>query len=165
MGQIKKQKKIYSRPKKPYDTARFQKEDAFMKNFGLRRKKEIWRAESVLRNFRIRAKELLASPNEKKETELFSKLNKMGITVEKLDDILGIRVENILSRRLQSVICTKKIAGTPFEARQLIVHGHVLIDGKRMFYPGLIVTRDMESVIGLDERTKTRLISKEEKTE
>jgi small subunit ribosomal protein S4 len=163
MGQIKKQKKRYSRPKRPYDRSRFQKEKILLKSFGLRRKKEIWTAESVIRNFRKRAKEILASSNEKKKVELFSKLNNMGMKVDKLDDILEIRAETILSRRLQSIVYSKGLARTPREARQMIVHGHVLINGKRVFYPGFIVTTDMESAIALDEGARNRAIANSNK--
>ena len=134
-----------------------------IKSFGLRRKKQIWSAEEMLRNFRRRAKELLAKPNEKNQGELFKKLNDIGVKIDKIDDILEIKAENILSRRLQSVVCSKKLAGTPGEARQLIVHGHVLVNGRRVKYPGMLVTTDIENAIELDEKTRNRIISTESK--
>jgi len=164
IGQIKKQKKTYSRPKRPYDKARFAKEKVLSKSFGLRKKMHIWKAEEMLRNFRRRAKEILAKPDEKTQAELFSKLNNMGIKIDKIDDILEIKPENILSRRLQSVICSKGIAKTPGEARQLIAHGHILIDGRRAKYPGLIVTKDIEPLIELDAKMKNRALASEAKS-
>ena len=44
MGHPKKQKKKYERPRKPYDKVRIEKEKNILHEFGLRRKKEIWRA-------------------------------------------------------------------------------------------------------------------------
>src|SRR3989338_1726955 len=104
MGQPKKKRKQVKRPKRPYDKERFVKEEKIMKEFGLRRKRELWKAESLLRNFRRRARELLANPDEKKQKELFERLKKMGFAAEKLDDVLLLKLENILSRRLQTVV-------------------------------------------------------------
>ena len=67
MGQPKKFKKKYARPKKPYDRERIETERKIRENYGLRRKKEIWRAEAIVRDFRRRARELQAKTNEQEE--------------------------------------------------------------------------------------------------
>ena len=50
-----------------------------MKKFGLRRKREIWKAESILRNFRRRAREIAASGKKEEEKILLEKLNRVGL--------------------------------------------------------------------------------------
>jgi len=151
MGHPKKQRRKHETPKKPWDKARIEHEQHLLKNYGLRRKKELWRAESVLRDFRRRARELQAHRSEAAEKTLLERLNAMGIPCEMLDDLLEVRVEDILSRRLQSFIRRKGIARTPLHARQFIVHGKVRIAGRKILWPSYIVLKKDESAIALDE--------------
>ena len=150
MGHPKKFKKKYERPKKPYDKARIESERKVLDNFGLRRKKEIWRAESIIRDFRRRARALQAKANEKSEKELIEHLNKIGISCKRLDDVLQITLEDILARRLQTIIFKKGLANSMKHSRQLIVHGHVTVENKKMFWPSYIVEKIMEDKISLN---------------
>ncbi len=159
MGHPRRYKKKYERPKKPWDKARLDKEKKIKEDFGLRRKKELWRAESIVRDFRRRARELQAKKDETKEKELLSKLNALGIHCSKLDNVLNLSTEDILSRRLQTVICKKGLANTPRQARQFIVHGHILIDERRIFWPSYLVEKDNEGKISLSPAMAAKIIS------
>ena len=159
MGHPKKSRKILKRPKRPYDKERITREKKVLKEFGLRRKKEIWRAESLLRDFRRRARELLAKPDEKKQKELFDRLNKLGFSVQSLDNVLSLKLESVLSRRLQTVVYKRGLAKTLKEARQMIVHRHVLINDKKVWYPNYLVQVDEESNVHLDEKMKSVKLS------
>lgn len=66
-----------------------------------------------------------------------------------LDRILSLDVRAILERRLQTVVYRLGLAKSIHHARQLIVHGHVLVDGRRVTSPGFLVTRELESKISL----------------
>jgi small subunit ribosomal protein S4 len=154
MGHPKKQRRKYESPKRPYDKARIEKERKIEQDFGLKRKREIWHAESILRNFRRRARELQAQKDEKLEKELLQKLNKLGINVSTVDDVLGIKLENILSRRLQTVVYKKGFANTTRQARQLIVHGHVYIDDRRILWPSYLVQTGEEDKIKVSPKIK-----------
>ncbi|MDI6721031.1 MAG: 30S ribosomal protein S4 [Candidatus Aenigmarchaeota archaeon] len=154
MGHPKKQRRKYETPKRPYDKVRIEREKAVKENFGLRRKKEIWRAESILRNFRRRARELLARRNEKEEKMLLETLRNMGIICENLDDVLEINLDNILSRRLQTVVYKKGLANTARHARQLVVHGNVFVSGRKVLYPSYIVKKAEEDKIILSPKIK-----------
>ena len=81
---------------------------------------------------------------------VIKKLTKMGILPENatLDDILNLTVEDFLERRLQTLVYRQGLANTIKQARQMIVHGHIAIDGKRVTAPGYIVEKDEESKIG-----------------
>src|SRR5579875_664419 len=46
---------------------------------------------------------------------------------------------DLLERRLDAVIYRMKFAITPFAARQLVSHGHVLVNGKRVNIPSYLV--------------------------
>ncbi|MEM5794393.1 MAG: 30S ribosomal protein S4 [Candidatus Aenigmatarchaeota archaeon] len=146
---MKRQRKKYEVPRRPWDKERIEKEKKMMKDYGLKRKKELWRAEAILRKYRRIARDLAAKKDKEKEKELIKKLNSLGLLDEKasLDDVLSLTVENILERRLQTVIFRKGLANTIKHARQLIVHGHVFVNGRKVLYPSYIVRRGEEEKI------------------
>ena len=143
------QHKKYEKPLRPWDRTRLEAEKKIKQNYGLRRKKEIWRAESILRNYRRQARNLAAKKDKEKEKVLIDKLVKIGLLnpTADLDDVLALTVEKLLERRLQTLTFKKGIARTAKQARQLIVHGHVAIDGRRVRWPGTIVPISEESKI------------------
>jgi len=146
---LRKIKKKLKKPRAPWDKERINKENELMKAYGLRRKREIWKAESSLRSFRGRARDLAAKKDKDQEKVLLEKLHKMGLLGKdaSLDDVLGLTVEKILDRRLQTFVFKSKLANTPKQARQLITHGHIAVEGRRTIYPSFIVTRDLEDQI------------------
>lgn len=158
MGDIKKRRKLFSRPKRLFDRNRMDEENVLVKKYGLKNKREIWKAKSVVSNFRRRAKDLIGKDIERQQT-FFSKLNKIGMNVNDISDVLALTEENIFERRLQTFVFKKKLAHTPKEARQLIVHKNVLVDGNVVNIPSFVVTKDFEDKISL----KIRKIKKVEK--
>lgn len=146
---MRKLRKKLKKPKSPWDKERMDREDGLMKMYGIRRKREIWSAESILRSFRRRARELAAKKDKAEEKILLEKLYKMGILNKDaiLDDVLGLTLENILDRRLQTFVFKNNLAHTPNQARQLVTHGHVTVDGRKIVYPAFFVTRDLEKKI------------------
>jgi small subunit ribosomal protein S4 len=134
---MKRQKKKYEKPLRPWDRTRLEAEKKIKQNYGLRRKKEIWRAESILRNYRRLARNLAAKKDKEKEKILLDKLVKIGLLnpTADLDDVLALTVENLLDRRLQTLTYRKGISKTAKQARQLIVHGHIAINGRRVRWP------------------------------
>jgi len=150
-------RKKFKKPRLPWDTERIKSERSVIKEYGLRKKKEILLAEAVLRSFRHRARELIAVKNPEAEKVLMNKLLKLGILTEKgagLDDVLTMTIKNILERRLQTIIFRKGFGKTPKQARQLIVHGKVRIDNRRVKYPSLIVPIGDEGKIEADKLGK-----------
>jgi len=146
---MKKQRRKYEKPKKPWDKERIDREKEVIKTFGLRRKREIWKSEALLRKYRRLARELAAKRDKEKEKVLIDKLVKMGLLAKKsgLDDVLGLTVENILERRIQTVVFRKGLANTPKQARQFIVHGKVKIADRKIFYPSYLVPVEEENKI------------------
>lgn len=149
-------RKKFKRPRVPWDSATIEEQKGVLREYGLRRKKEIWIAQEMLRNFRRRARELIAERDEEKTEALLDKLVKLGLLKkgQGLDDVLALTVNNILDRRLQTVVFRKGTAGTVKQARQHITHGHVAIGGRRTAFPSYIVQADEESKITL-QKTKT----------
>lgn len=161
---MKRQKKKYEKPLRPWDRTRLEAERKIKQTYGLRRKKEIWRAESILRNYRRLARNLAAKKDKEKEKILLDKLVKTGLLnpTADLDDVLALTVENLLDRRLQTLTYRKGISKTAKQARQLIVHGHIAINGRRVRWPGTLVTISDESGIkfygkevGVKDETKS----------
>jgi len=146
---MKRERKAYKTPTKGWSKQRIEKEREIVKAFGLRKKREIWRFETLLRKFRRLARELAAKGDKEKEKVLLEKMIKLGFLDEgaTLDDVLGLTLENILERRLQTVVFRKGFANTPRQARQFIVHGHVKIGDRKVTYPSYIVQKNEEGRI------------------
>ncbi len=147
-------KKKYESPKKPWDKQRIEEEKKLLKEYGLRRKREIWKAEAILRKYRRIARELIGKGDEEKAKVLIEKLKRLGILEgnASLDDVLGLTVENILERRLQTILYRKGLAATPKQARQFIVHGHIKINGRKVIWPSYLVLKDEEDKIEVNEK-------------
>lgn len=150
---MKRKHKIYSKPKRPFDKARIEEEAKIKKDFGLKNKKEIWRADSKIRSFREKAKKLIRE-DEKSQQLLFEKLKKMGFEVNSIADVLSLDKKDYLRRRLQTIVAKKRIASTIKSARQLITHKKIEINGKVVNSPSYIVPIDLEKTIELKQKEK-----------
>ncbi len=151
MGDIKRKPNLYSRPKKAFDSARIAEEKGIVLKFGLKNKKEIWKASAKVKNLRSRAKKLISKSDQDKE-EFFTKLNGMGLEVKNIADVLALKTENWLNRRLQTFVFKKGLANTPNQARQFITHKNVFVDGKVVNVPSFFVTKELENKISIKER-------------
>jgi len=122
--------------------------------FGLKNKRELWKAHTELSRIRNQARSLLALTQEvrnKKEPTLMRSLARIGLVKENstLDDVLNLKVTDLLSRRLQTVIQKKVNIKSPYTARQAVVHGHVMIGDRVVTVPSYTVKVDEESEIRL----------------
>jgi small subunit ribosomal protein S4 len=155
MGKPKFSRKKYETPNHPWKEERIKAENELVKKYGLKNKREIWKAETALRKYRGQARELLAKvesddPQTKKEiNQLLTHLTRFNILPlnSTLDDVLALETEAILARRLQTITYLKGLSNTSNQARQLISHGHIAIDGRRINVPGYKVTKDEENKI------------------
>lgn len=155
MGDPRRLKKRYETPSHPWEDERIKRENELMKKYGLKNKREIWKAETLLRKYRAQARKLLAKvgsedPVYKRQVEqLMNHLIRMNLVKPgaTLDDCLTLTVEDILKRRLQTIVYLKGLAVTPKQARQLIVHGHIAIGGRRITVPSYMVRINEEKDI------------------
>lgn len=152
MGDPRKPRKKWEGPYHPWRREVLAEEMKLMGEYGLRNKRELWIAKTYIRRFRHRARKLLSIPPEVRRVEeksLISRLASLGLLKPDatLDDILDLRVEDILERRLQTVVFRKGLARSIHQARQLIVHGHVAIKGRRIRSPGYLVTLEEEQYV------------------
>ena len=154
MGDPKKARKQYSRPRSPWRADQLAQELYLLGTYGLRNKRELWKAETQLSSVRKQARTLLAATRvvrEREEKKLLDSLRKKGLIREEatLDDILSLTVEDMLARRLQSMVFKKGMALSSLHARQLIVHGHVAVGNRIITVPGYEVGGTDEGTIAL----------------
>ncbi len=153
MGDPRKRRKQFEKPLRPWDKGRLESERELKKTYGLKNKRELWRAESTLRGKRKNARKLLALDMEariKRESELINSLTRYGVLGKsaRLDDVLSLRVESLLERRLQTMVLRKGLANNIKQARQFVVHGHIALNGKKVSSPGYMVSVEEEHSIG-----------------
>jgi small subunit ribosomal protein S4 len=152
MGDPKKSRKRWQGPRHPWKKDNLTRELSLLGKYGLRNKRELWRANSIIKSYRNQASAILAlEANDRaiKEKDLLKKLSKLGLLNEDavLDNVLDLSVNEILERRLQTILLKLNIAKTLYQARQLIVHGHISISDRSVSAPGYLVSRDEESNI------------------
>ena len=150
MGDPKFPSKHYNTPSHPWQKIRIEQESNLVNQYGLKNKKEIWRADTKVREMRRQARKLTANSSEtqaqKEKVLLLAKLNRLGMLEQDsaLEDVLRMSPENILDRRLQTQVYLQGLSSTVKQARQLIVHGHISVDGAVTRVPGMTVTRLQE---------------------
>ena len=143
---MKREHKSYSRPKKPFEKSRIEEEARIKKEYGLKNKKEIWKADAKIKSMREMAKRLI-SADENEQKLLFARLQKIGIKAGSIGEVLGLTKKDYLDRRLQTVVVKQGIATTVKGARQMIVHKKVLVEGKVVNSPSFIVPVSLENKI------------------
>ncbi len=152
MGAPKRNRKKYEKPKDMWSNERINSDGAFLKEYGLKNMKELWMVQTEVSRVRRNAREFLSgsASNTMQENEMIARLTKFGITKNgaTLDDLLDLNERSFLERRLQSVVMRKGLARTMSQARQLIVHGFISINGKRVNRPGYLVSLQEESMLG-----------------
>ena len=152
MGDPAKQRRTYDKPMHPWQIGRIEKERVILHEYGLKNKKEIWRMDSARKSFAGQAKRLIAATGiqaDKERKLLFSRLTRLGLLSgqPKLDDVLSLTLEDVLNRRLQSLVYKKGYARSMKQARQFITHQHVLVSGKTITAPSYLVPLTEEHTI------------------
>jgi len=153
MGHPRKARKKYDTPPHPWNAERIKSENKLMIKYGLKNKKEIWKADTLVRKYSREARYLLGFSQDQvaeERNELIGHLTRQGILAEnaQLEDILNLTVENVLRRRLQTMVHQKGLSRTAKEARMFVVHGHIAMDGKKIDSPSYAVKRGEEDLIG-----------------
>lgn len=158
MGDPRRQKKKYVSPKRPFDSDRFEQELELVGSYGLRNKKELWKHRTDLSNYRRTARKLQGlsvTERAQLESELIEKLVRYGILIAEpsLDSVLDLTLENLLARRLQTIVFRKGLAASLHHARQLVTHGHISLDGSRVMTPARLITSGEEDRIAYSAKS------------
>ncbi len=155
---MRRTRKQYATPNHPWNKERIEAESQLVRSYGLKNKKEIYKATFILRNFRTQAKRLSAKRSEqdaREEVQLLTRLRKLGLIgpEDGLDAVLGIQLEDLLERRLQTVVYRKALAKSMKQARQFISHAHITIDGVKITAPGHLTTIEEQEKLSFRERS------------
>lgn len=159
-----RKKKKFEFPKKIYDKPRILDENKLVAKYGLKNKKEIWKADSKVSYFRSRAKDLITAGQEEQQI-FFRKLNEIGLKISTVADVLALNKEDILKRRLPTIIHSKGLAKTPREARQMVVHKRIFINGRAMNVPAYLVKITEENAISVKPKKERKPAQSEQNTE
>lgn len=152
MGDPRRLRKKYHTPSNPFEKERIVEEMKYVGTYGLRNKKEFWKHRSQLTKFRALARSYKGLAKEQfdvRMNELRVKLSSWGLvsSTAAADEILSLTVEKFLERRLQTMVYKKGLAKTVYQARQLVTHSHIAVQGAIVDSPSYLVTTDDEKAI------------------
>lgn len=144
MGDPRKSRKKYSTPNHPWRRERIEEEKALLDEYGFKNRKEIWKMKSFLANAKRQVKtlgSLSGKHAEMEEEQLLAKLQKYGLIDKsaQLTSVLSLSTKNVLERRLQTIVHRKGLAKSMKQARQFIVHGHIVVNGTKLTVPSYLV--------------------------
>lgn len=159
-----RKRKLYRRPMKLYQKSRIEEENILVKKYGLKNKKEIWKTLAKINYFRKRAKVLTKKPLEE-QAVFFNYLRSLGLEIKSTADVLDLEVEDLLKRRLPSIVVIKGLAHTPKQARQMIVHKNIIVGDNVINVPSYIVPINLESEIKIKHKIKSKKVAVIEKNE
>jgi len=159
MGDPKYPRRVWRKPKRPLNYELKMEELKTLGTFGLRTKRELWKAHTELSRVRHQARSLLAlrqEIREEKEPILMKSLARIGLVSSgaTLDDVLNLNANDLLSRRLQTIVTKKFGFKTPYQARQAVIHGHIMIGERKVDIPSYTVTVAEEDSIHFTPESK-----------
>lgn len=152
MGDPRRLKKKFKKPAHPFQKDRIMEELEFLGKYGLRNKREFWKSRTMLgkwRNLARQSRTLTKEQAVEVQNTLINKLKRLGILgpEAEFEDVLLLSVEDVLKRRLQTLVYEKGLAKTIYEARQKIVHNHIQVGKKRINSPSYLVKKEEEDLI------------------
>ena len=154
MGDTKNFRRVCKKPKRPLNFDLKMEELKILGTFGLKTKRELWKARTELSRVRNQARSLLALRQDVRDREepiLLKSLSRVGYVEPDatLDDVLNLELSDLFSRRLQTVVQKKFFFKTPYQARQAVSHGHILIGDRIVNIPSYVVSIDEEPKVKL----------------
>lgn len=142
-------------PRRPFEKERLDNEMKTVGEFGLKNKREVWRIQLMLAKMRAAARELLTL-DEKSPKRIFEgaallrRCTRLGLLEEdkrELDYVLAIKIQDIMSRRLQTLVFKQNLAKSLHHARVLIRQRHIRVGRQMVNIPSFLVRVDSEKHI------------------
>merc|ERR1712021_105052 len=134
-------------PRRPFEKERLDSELKLIGQYGLKNKREIWRNGLILSKIRATARTLLTK-DEKDPQRIFEgqalmrRMIRYGILDEdkqRLDYVLELKVENVMERRLQTLVFKRGLAKSIHHARVLIRQRHIRVGRQIVNVPSFMV--------------------------
>merc|ERR1712211_43799 len=147
--------KTYTTPRRPFEKERLDEEMIIIGTYGLKNKREVWRAKLAISKFRAAARNLLTLA-ENDPTRLFEgeallrRLTRLGVLDEEkqaLDFVLRLTTEDLLERRLQTQVFKLGLANSIHHARVLIRQRHIRVGKQIVNVPSFVVRLDSQKHI------------------
>ena len=125
--------------------------------YGLRNKREVWRVQLLLSKIRTSARILLTLPESDPRRvlqgkSLMKRLKKYGIlekNTETLEQILSLKIQDFMERRLQTLVFKKGLAKSVHHSRVLIRQRHICIENNLIDIPSFLVKIESQDKISL----------------
>jgi len=142
-------------PRRPYEKERLDQEMKLLGEYGLRCKREIWRAQLALAKIRSAARKLLTL-DEKDPKRMFEgdallrrmvRYGVLGEDEKRLDAVLSLSTQRFLDRRLQTKVYKNNYAKSVHHARVLILQRHIRVGKQLVNSPSFLVRTDSEGHI------------------
>lgn len=155
-------------PKRPFDKQRLVNEMKYVGVYGLKSKRELRVLEKIFHDMKKRARDLLIHTDEEYQIvqgrALLHRLEKQGLMsgvnyqskkdiVFNLEKVLDLEITALLDRRLQTKVFALGIARSIHEARVLINHKHILVNGEMVNKSGFLITAKSEGYIEMSPRS------------
>lgn len=152
MGDPRRIKKKYETPSHPWQGPRIEHESELKKTYGVKNKSELYKMESRLKYFKDQAKGLVARGDAQAARErqhMQAVLTRLGLLSPEasMDAVLGLTINQIMDRRLQTLVFKRGLARSVGQARQFIVHRHILVGGAMINSPSFLVPVTAEASI------------------
>jgi small subunit ribosomal protein S4 len=168
LGAPRRNRRKFDKPKDIWNLARINADNALIKEYGLKNMSELWKVQSELSRIRGNVRLLLsgAAGMGNVEQALKTRLIKLGVIDNEtpLEKLLELSEKSVLDRRLESVVYRKGLARSMKQARQLITHGFISINGRKFTVPGYLVKAEEEHKIGYYKPIDIAPASKPEET-
>lgn len=153
MGGLVKHRKKYVSHKKRWDKKVIVDEAVLVNDYALKNKREIRKVELEISKIKKIAKELNRTTQTKESDtakNFIEKLKNNGYLnadATSLDEVLDIKLRNLLERRLTNIVYKAKLARTPVQARQFVVHRHITVNGQLIDSPSFMVPLNLEHTV------------------
>lgn len=147
MGDPRKIKSKVRKPSHPWIRSQIEEENKKVVEYGLKNKREIWRLAFEVKKITDQAKFLVSSKGSHAELQqklLLDRLKRWGIACSSLDDVLVLKVGDLMDRRLQTRLVKTGLCRTMKQARQFVTHGHIIVNDVKITSPGYLVRVDDE---------------------